>query len=425
MAEKIKILMLGVNDDPTPGHLLYAYHHLPPEYEPCAVIQKTSEENRQYALFPNPVERALKMFFQRNLWTRLQWLFRYHLRPKVNKSCPEYHFKGNELVGYSAKDILRRCPKGFIPEVIAIYWTSGFISSRIVRELHELTGAVVVYVFVDEAALTGGCHYPFECEGFQTDCNNCPALAEGKKLAAIQLALKKENLSKVPLYAAATPWDVLQAQKSAIFRHATMLPITTKPDMNIFPKEEARQSLDIPSSAFVVLMGAKGTQDKRKGFTYAIQALQKAAKVLPQMIVLIAGNADERLRESLHGVPCRFLGMLSLPDLHRAFCATDVFLSATIADSGPMMVNMASACGTPTIAFPVGVAVSLVRHKEAGYMAKLKDVDDMAEGLCYMACLSTEAYQLMSQRCKELLDEAASKGTWLEQMIRILRPTSA
>ena len=86
-----------------------------------------------------------------------------------------------------------------------------------------------------------------------------------------------------------------------------------------------------------------------------------------------------------------------------------------------MMVNMASALGTPTVAFPVGVAVSLVRHQETGYMARYKDSADLAAGLRYLHSLSDDERATMSRRCREVLDEEAGRGTSLQQLLKEFR----
>lgn len=57
-------------------------------------------------------------------------------------------------------------------------------------------------------------------------------------------------------------------------------------------------------------------------------------------------------------------GFLSENELFEVYCAADVFMSTTIADSGPMMVNYSIACGTPVVSFPIGVAQDLVMHKK-------------------------------------------------------------
>lgn len=421
MEQKIKILYLGVDDNPTPGHAFYAFQHVPPEYEAHLVIKSSHRGNDQYVLYPNRLVRNLKKMTRRNLWTRLQWWFRYGIFPKVDKSRKEYHFKGNELLGYSAKDILRRCPKGFVPDVIAVFWVSGFVSSRMIRQLHELTGAKVVYYCVDEAPLTGGCHYPFECRGFFSDCADCPALLRGKRLASVQLEQKRRNLSKVPLYLSGPAYDSQLARQSAVFKNAMILTVTSKPRVTYTPRDEARRRFSLSADSFVVMMGAMGTQDKRKGFSYAAEALNEAAQQIPNLVVLVAGNANDELRQRLQSVNCQYVGVLSLDDLYKAFCAADVFLSSTIADSGPMMVNMASALGTPTVAFPVGVAVSLVRHQETGYKARYKDSADLAAGLRYLHSLSVDEWTTMSQRCRLVLDEEAARGTSLQQLLKDFR----
>jgi glycosyltransferase involved in cell wall biosynthesis len=86
-----------------------------------------------------------------------------------------------------------------------------------------------------------------------------------------------------------------------------------------------------------------------------------------------------------------------------------------------MMVNIAAALGIPTIAFPVGIATTLVRHMETGYLARIKDVVDMVSGLKYIASQTSDAWQTMSARVRQLLDEESSIGPWYEQLLRRIK----
>jgi len=62
------------------------------------------------------------------------------------------------------------------PNAIFIYWASGFINAKLIHDLATKTKARIYILMIDNAPITGGCHYPWECKGYENDCSNCPAI---------------------------------------------------------------------------------------------------------------------------------------------------------------------------------------------------------------------------------------------------------
>ena len=66
--------------------------------------------------------------------------------------------------------------------------------------------------------------------------------------------------------------------------------------------------------------------------------------------------------------------------------AADVFVSPSLEDAGPLMLNEAMACGVASVAFQTGGAIEWLDRQGAGYAARLGDIDDLATGLELFAC---------------------------------------
>lgn len=86
--------------------------------------------------------------------------------------------------------------------------------------------------------------------------------------------------------------------------------------------------------------------------------------------------------------------------LATCFQAADIYVNPSIEDSGPMMINESILCGTPVVAFEMGVAVDLVHNFKTGYRAHLKDENDMANGLYKILEMDNEAYSAMRAYCR-------------------------
>ena len=68
-------------------------------------------------------------------------------------------------------------------------------------------------------------------------------------------------------------------------------------------------------------------------------------------------------------------------ELVLSYQAADVFACPSMQDAGPMMVSQAMLCGTPVIAFDMGIVPELITSGENGYVARLGDAEDFARGL--------------------------------------------
>lgn len=412
MEKKLKVLLLGYHDSKLTGHIQYEYLNMPDYVEAFMVTYLGYYGKKKYNF-----HRQLQSPYAATIHSKLEKLYKQiysllflHCAPVVDDKYKASAFVDFEFYPVSAKQILRKCPKNFIPDIISIHWDRGFANPRVVRELYELTGAKIVYHFVDEAPLTGGCHYPVNCNKYLNGCKSCPALKKGKRLAEKQYAFKIKNLSGLPLYVCGTPFDMRLASHSPLFKDAVKLSVIHKPAVNRVSQVEARRLYGINEDCFVVFVGANSLNNPRKGMYYLTKAIENASSSITNLLVLSAG----RSQLNIPGVNIKNLGCLDIQQLMTCFCAADCFVSTTIADSGPMMVNYSIALGVPVVSFPIGVADDLVIHKTTGYLAKYKDVEDVSNGILYIYGLDDNEKKLMSDNCVRIINEHCTKGTWVD-----------
>jgi len=311
---------------------------------------------------------------------------------------------------YSARKILKKVP--FTPDVIILYWISEFVNTATMKELADLTGAKFLWLMTDNAPITGGCHYPWECKGFQTDCSNCPGILTGSKKRIVRenLAFKKQNLpERIDLFAGSDS-DFQRGSTSYLFRDKKVRMIFPPVDENKFKpgdKLAAQSYFGIPRGKKVIFYGASELKFLRKGGVQFLEALKKLNELmhLPEhggineFVLLIAGK-DWHEYFNHDDMPIKGVGFLNEDGLVKAFQAADFFVSPSIEDSGPTMVIQSVMAGTPIVAFNTGVAMNLVKNGKTGYLARLSDVDDLLEGLKYMLTRSDEELAGMSQNCR-------------------------
>ena len=416
--------MLGTYDSKLAGHIQYEYLNMPDYAEAHMVTLKGLYGDVTHCFFAEKLSywKKLKLFRfsgrYLKFWRILYLLIKHRICPIISKQHLEYCFYGLEFVPYTAKDILKKCPKGFVPDLITIHWSSRFITSKIVRDLYEMTKASIAYIFVDEAPMTGGCHYPVDCKNYLNGCNNCPALSRGKRLAAIQMKCKEDNLKGIPMYICGSPYDMKLAKNTNLFKDAVVIPSISLPSVTITDRTTARKELGLNNNSFVVMIGAAQLDDIRKGIIYTIKAINLVVEQIPDLVVLVVGSKNSNLSKRLKDVKVHDLGYVDLDKLFLAFSAANCFLSTTIADSGPMMVNYSMAIGTPVISFPIGIAEDLVVHKRTGYLAEYKNVNDLKDGMLFLSAMNMEAQQRMSENCKQHIKETATD--WMEDLLKLV-----
>ena len=141
-------------------------------------------------------------------------------------------------------------------------------------------------------------------------------------------------------------------------------------DNRLHDHKAARGKLDIPSSAYVIIVVA--ALFEMKGHKDLITALAGMAREKPDLFVLFVGDGDYRqelqklaaesgLREVI-----RFLGFRS--DIPEMLSVSDLFVLPSYSEGLPVSVLEAMAAGVPVIATDVGGLREVVRDGENAYL---------------------------------------------------------
>lgn len=347
----------------------------------------------------------------------------------------DYYFYGvNERKkNVNIKDILKKIT--YTPEVIILYFIDDFINYENIFELYSLTNAKIYLYPMDMGQLTGGCHYNWDCEGYTKDCKICPAIItkSQKKIANENLSEKIKQTNKLPLsILAASQWMYENISRSILFKNNRTYDILLPIDSEIFlpyPSEEARQYFGLDKDKKIIFIGAQFLKDKRKGLVYLLQALNKLFELLKstplenQVQLLIAGRKDDVFLENLP-FSYRFVGLIdNVKELPLAYSAASIFACSSIQDAGPMMINESLMCGTPVVAFDMGVAKNIVISKVTGYRAKIADYKDFAFGLFYILLKNNKDYEKIRIECRNYAISEYSNKVIFNKLMNIFRET--
>lgn len=331
---------------------------------------------------------------------------------KITESLQyDYYFEyNNKKTFFSTKHILRRIP--FLPDVIIVMFMPGFINYKNLFELQYKTKSKIILMPMDMVPFTGGCHYAWDCKQYISICKNCPALINFKNtsLAHEIFSFKQQYLDKIDLIIiAGSEYILQQIKQSSLFKKFKKYKVLLPINPNLFKpvdKKIARNFFNFPDDKKVLFIGAIGIKDKRKGFQYLVEALQYLYQNIDEDLrqkihIAIAANYNENIAGEFR-FSQTYLGYLNFEELSLLFQASDIFLNASIEDSGPMMINQAIMSGTPVVAFNMGIAQDLVITNKTGYLAILKDFQDFARGIKNIISLNDKDYNLIRMNCREL-----------------------
>lgn len=350
---------------------------------------------------------------------------------QIKNSDPQYTVRDYDQTKaiYSTQRILDKY--GSTPDVIIVLFMSKFLTYKNLYELNQRTKAPILLYMMDMAPFTGICHYAWNCEGYINECGQCPALYSNNPLdqSYLNLAFKKQFVEQTNLFPiAASEKQFFQLSNSHLFRNKRKLKVLLSVDekqFHPFDKLIARKKLALPENGQILFLGAGSFTEKRKGLDELISALNLLAELLgsnEDIHLAIAGNNHEISKKSLP-FPYTLLGNLNHTDLAYGYSSADVFISPSIEDSGPMMINQSLMCGTPVVSFEMGVALDLVITGKTGYRAKLKDSVDLAKGIYEIFNLDKSDYETLSFNCRQIALEKCSKNAQLKSFKDIFEET--
>jgi glycosyltransferase involved in cell wall biosynthesis len=349
------------------------------------VLYKKSKDNEVFQIKAN-------VFSNNYLLKCLRSTLKYRL--SLSKSSYMFNFNRGPSINFASKSFQSENH----PDAIFLHWITDFLTTESIRKIYQHYQCPIFWVMMDMEPITGGCHYFFGCEGYKSQCQNCPQIMnrDWNNYPHTTWLEKCQNLQNLPIHFICGSNELVNIVKdSSLFGEHPTIKIALPIDIEIFhpfDQKSARALLKIPQNKKVIFSGASSLNDSRKGMTYLIDALHHLERelikngdnLLDDIIFLFAGKEDNHLLDSLN-IKIKRMGYIT--DDHRlalAYQASDIFVSPSIEDAGPMMISEAMLCGTPVVAFNIGMATELIVHMKNGYIAKIGDSADLAMGIHYL-----------------------------------------
>ena len=329
-------------------------------------------------------------------------------------------------------DGLRSRIDAFSPDVLHVHWVGH---SFLRPETLSQVSCPIVWTLHDMWALTGGCYYDGGCGKYTTECGECPVLGSTRRIDLSTRVMRRKRSAWRDLdltIVSPSRWLASCAASSSLHssRRIEVIPYGLSPEIfQPWPKSEARRMLGLPNGVNLVLFGAAGLSDPRKGFSYLQAAL---SKLLPSRLnlelVVFGGQLPPASIQEL-GVKVHSLGRLG-DELTAAlaYSAADLFVAPSLEDNLPNTVLEASMCGTPVVAFRVGGIPDIVEHKVTGILVEPRSSEDLARAIqSLIEDPDTRARFATSARTKSVQEFAhdLQATRYLSLYSQLLKPAAA
>jgi|GEM_PF-884485 len=310
--------------------------------------------------------------------------------------------------------------------VIVFVWQDMITSVSLEAIFQKLKVPILLYAG-DMLPFTGGCYYFGDCRRFTMGCGCCPILGSNNAndLTHTNYLLKKSVYSSVPCVFMGNTYLNEFASQSMLFPESQIaLTALVLNEKEFIPQNvnESRRYLKIPRTKnFIIFSRFAGIDYAVKGYSYMVEAVNHFAESissdqLGNVLLILAGEKDKDFEKSFK-VDVLNLGMLSKEDLIKAYSASTIFLSSSIDEAGPSMLNQSMMCGTPVVSFDVGAAKDMTENGVTGYKARFKDVHDLSRGVGMIHSLLETDYEVMRQNCRKKALEMNSYKAFSDRTI--------
>ena len=308
-------------------------------------------------------------------------------------------------------------------DLVLVFFWKDMVTSKTLQDIYDKLQAPIFLIVADMFPMTGGCSYFWDCRNFEQGCGKCPALQSNDENDFTRRAFlyKQQVYNNINCVFLGNNWMLKHAKKTNLFKNMdTIYPVINE---NIFKPQDKRELKTRHGLAdkTVLFIGSVHVTEERKGFKYLVEALhllyQNAPQLSNDVVLVIAGLASIDL-QSFFDFKVIQTGSLPYDTLAEYYAMVDIYLSGSIQDAGPMMINQALMCGTPVVAFDIGTACDLVNSK-TGYLARYLDVNDFSDGILQLISLSDEKKSVMYQQCRQAALATSSYQAFENQVYKV------
>lgn len=273
----------------------------------------------------------------------------------------------------------------------------GYFDLRALPSISQVSP--VVLTLHDAWLLSGHCAHSLGCQRWKIGCGKCPDLKIPPAIrrdATRKNWLRKQEIFNKFRFRVATPsrWLMRKVEESMMLPAITDLRVIPNGvDLDIFRpagRSGSRSALGLPQDAAILLFTASRMRENSwKDFATMRDALASAADQLPDRRVLLVVLGDEAAPERIGRADILYVPYQRSAKVVALYHqAADVYVHASRADTFPLAVLEAQACGRPVVASEVGGIPEQIEDGRTGFLVPVRDSAALANRI--VALLSNE-----------------------------------
>ena len=250
-------------------------------------------------------------------------------------------------------------------DIIHLHWVANFIDFA---SFFKKNTKPVVWTLHDMWPFTGGYHYE---KGFPFDAY--------EKIINQTIKLKQQALGETALKVVSPSlWLQRRSQESQLFRKFEHYHIPNSLNPCLFQpldKTQARVILGLPKDKKIVLFVADSINNKRKGFSFIIDAFNRL-NINNLYLAIIGQYKGKRIQQER----VFYLGQIANEKfMHIGYSAADLFTISSVEDNFPNTILESLFCGTPVVGFNIGGIPDMIQNGQNGYLCPTIDAATLAQ----------------------------------------------
>lgn len=393
-------------------------------------------KENQYSIFPMPTSDRLK-----SLKKYFPFLESFRNIAKRFVKTPEEKMSSVEKYGYRIPHYDESVPPvsdevllQYLPDkhydFIMIYVTERMLTTPSFITVYKKYKAPLLIVCMDMMHFTGGCYFFGTCKRFTEGCGKCLVLDSDNPCdqTHINYQIKASVYPKIEYAMLCNLYQKQFALQCKLFEDRRVFNLPILINENVFishPEEEVRRYFSIPQVKKKILLSRYSRSLCRaKGYDRLVNIVNICDDQLSKeekskyVLVLIGSERDDEFASQIR-MDTIFLGQLCLQDLIKVYSAATVFISTSIDDAGPSMVNQSMMCGTPVVTFSIGTALEVTREGVNGYKAANFDDTDFADKVLKITRKEHGDYVQMKKNTRHSAIEMNSMSVNAKRVIEI------
>jgi len=324
---------------------------------------------------------------------------------------------------YAGEDI---SSNGLVEEcdLIHIHWfNQGYVSLSGLEKLVKL-GKPIVWTLHDMWAITGGCHYAWDCSNYEKECGECPFLKiSSSHDLSHQIWLKKasfytgDNMVFVPV----SEWLGQLASKSSLGQSIPVHVIYNPIDIGQLKpcdKGEARQKLGLSQDGQYILFGASRIDDQIKGLKYLVEAVKNLDRDVKVVVFGGKPKFDHAILDEFTS-DIIYLGSVNKTEQVHIYSACDVTCVPSEYETFGLVAAEAMSCECPVVAFGNSGVAEIVDHLENGYLARHRSVEELAKGLQWV--LNHDCLEELGRKARVKIEREFSEQKIGQQYVTLYK----